>query len=303
MAGTIPDVVKPNFFIVGAIKSATTSLVYHLMRHPQVHIPLFEFNYLADDLIWLKRPFWRSEEQYLDYFKRAKGSVRIGEKSVFYLPSETAAKRIRDLNPDAKIVCILRNPVDAIESLYRHNMVNYFEVLVPFRRALDAEADRRLGKRIPPGTDILHNLFYRKMVDYAPQVERYYDVFGPRNVLVLLLDDLRRNPQGTYKRLLEFLQLEYVDLGQYPVLHVNQNDAFLPVRTMLRKQRRIARLIDRVPRPAISAAKRAIRKIVGPPRWARYDPNLRKLLEMEMRPGIIALGKLINRDLRGWTRD
>lgn len=294
--------VRPNFFIVGAIKSGSSSLASYLRRHPQVFMPgPWEFQYFADDLTWVNGEPIRLEPEYLSNFQAGAGRPRLGEKSVFYLMSKTAPARIRAFDSDAKILCILRNPVEVMWSLYRYNLANLEEELVPLDRALDAEEDRRRGRRIPAFTSILQNLYYREIVDFAPQVARYKDLFDPEHFKVLLMDDLRKDPDTTYQQVLAFLGLAPLHLKRYPRENVNTDDAILPIRRYARRHRWFRGFLDeRVPRTAKEVAKRAIRSWLGPPRWARLDPFLRDRLRQEMNPKIHALGEVVGRDLTPW---
>src|ERR1700721_383119 len=107
--------VKPNFFIVGAPKSGTSSLYHYLKEHPDVSIPKRVIYYFCYDLTFRTPPL--PENIYLDYYAGSGNKKAIGDASVFYLLSPGAAKKIHDFNPEAKIIIMLRNPLQMVYSL------------------------------------------------------------------------------------------------------------------------------------------------------------------------------------------
>ena len=149
----------------------------------------------------------RGDGAYLEHFTGGAGHTRVGEKSAFYLYSRTAPRRIHGLNPDARLICVLRDPIDMLWSLYRYNVSNLTEDLPSFDLALQAEADRKAGRRLPVRADIADNLYYRELADFSSQLERYYRFFPREQVKVVLFEDLKNNPDQVYAELLEFLGL------------------------------------------------------------------------------------------------
>ena len=107
----------PNFFIVGAPKCGTTALCEYLKYHPNVFMSTpKEPHYFAEDFERYRHV--KTEDKYLALFGDCNDRhLMIGEASVFYLRSTRAVSLIRDFNPDAKIIVMLRNPVDMVYSL------------------------------------------------------------------------------------------------------------------------------------------------------------------------------------------
>ena len=139
----------PNFFIVGAPKCGTTALYAYLAQHPDVFMSdPKEPHYFGSDLDfrYRRRP---SDQQYRSYFAGAGDRRRIGEGSVWYLYSECAADEIGQAVPDARIIVMLRDPVEMIPSLHSQFVYNGHEDLA-LADALAAEEDRAQGRRIPP---------------------------------------------------------------------------------------------------------------------------------------------------------
>jgi hypothetical protein len=110
---------KPDFFIVGAPRSGTSSMMNYLEEHPDIFMarpPGDEPHFFGTDL---SAPWSIADERsYLSLFDDAKDEIRAGEKSVSYLYSKRAAVEIKEFQPSAKIIIMLRNPVDVIYSIH-----------------------------------------------------------------------------------------------------------------------------------------------------------------------------------------
>jgi hypothetical protein len=107
---------KPDFFIVGAPKSGTTAMYFYLKQHPEIFMPeRKELHFFGSD--FFAPHFVRDLKDYLKFFEGADNKKRIGEASPWYLYSKRAAFEIKEFNPDADIIIMLRNPVDMMYSL------------------------------------------------------------------------------------------------------------------------------------------------------------------------------------------
>src|SRR5207244_13561052 len=145
----------PDFFIVGHHKSGTSALYETLSAHPQIFMPsLKEPRYMASDM--RERFIWSREhrhpqslEEYLSLFAPASAEQRAGEASATYLWSHTAARRIAELQPAARIIAILREPASFLHSLHLTYLRGHVETEKNLRKALSLEAARREGRRIP----------------------------------------------------------------------------------------------------------------------------------------------------------
>ena len=140
--------VKPNFFIVGAPKCGTTAMYTYLDAHPVFMPDRKEPHFFGSDLEHLPIDA-RSRDEYLGLFAPAGDKKRIGEASVYYMISHTAAQEIAAFNPAAHIIIMLREPVDMLHSLYHHLLYSGSETEATFEAALAAEPDRRAGRRLP----------------------------------------------------------------------------------------------------------------------------------------------------------
>jgi hypothetical protein len=204
----------PDFFIVGHFKSGTTSLYEMLRVHPQIFMPDFkEPRFLADDMRATYRykrgpDYPESFEEYVSLFTPAQPDQLIGEASAGYLWSRSAAARIAELQPDARIVAILREPAAFLRSFHFQLLMSHIESKNDLAKALALEPARREGKRIPRRSHLPQLLLYSDQLHYTDQVRRYYEHFPREHVLVLIYDDFRADNEATVRRVLQFLGVD-----------------------------------------------------------------------------------------------
>jgi Sulfotransferase domain len=216
-SGATPDTSSgrvPDFFIVGQPKSGTTALFEILRAHPQIYMPeLKEPVFLASDLLaGVQRASVRARPQtlegYLSLFAAAGPQQRAGEASSLYLWSRSAASNIAQLQPAARIIAILREPTSFLRSLHLQLLQDHNETEREFGAALALEGERREGRRIPRGCARPAALIYSDYVHYVAQLRRYYAVFPPDQILVLIYDDFRADNEGTVRTVLRFLEVD-----------------------------------------------------------------------------------------------
>jgi hypothetical protein len=123
------------------------------------------------------------------------------EISTSYLYSTTAAYEIKEYNPDAKIVIILRNPSERAFSNFKYKLKTGKEESLSFAEALVRERSR-IREGAPYG------FHYLNMGFYYSQVKRYIDVFDRNKILILLFDELKSSPQTFYQRISEFFNID-----------------------------------------------------------------------------------------------
>lgn len=193
--------IYPNFFVIGAMKAGTTSLYEHLRKHPQVFLPgLKEPHYFSDCVppshirYEVARDYYcsRNRGEYLRLYEGAMDFPAIGDASPSYLWDEKAPRRIHAECPRAKIIVILRDPVLRAHSQYLMNLLSGAESL-PFPQALREDSARQ-------NRTWWTARLYVDLGLYHAQLRRYLDLFGIDNVLVLLFDDLKRNPEELFSR-------------------------------------------------------------------------------------------------------
>jgi hypothetical protein len=194
----------PEFFIVGHPKSGTTALYEMLRSHRQIYMPdLKETLFFARELhpgLAASGPHPDTLEQYLELFAPAAAEQRAGEASPSYLRSRMAARRIAELEPDARIIAILREPASFLRSMHLELLKDHVETEKDFRKAIARE--QRIAEQKPV-------LWYSlERVEYAAQLRRYHEAFSREQVLVLIYDDFRADNDGTLHEVLRFLDVD-----------------------------------------------------------------------------------------------
>jgi hypothetical protein len=199
--------IKPNFFIVGMPRSGTTALYIYLKQHPEVYLSIIkEPHYFGTDLPCLDS-YVRDTELYSSLFENVTDEKIIGEGSVWYLESLLAAKELRAFNPEAKIVILLRNPVDMMVSLHALYLRTGNEEVEDFNEAIQLQESRKKNKSIPANVYFLQGLFYLDVALYYNKLKRFYETFEKDKIHVILFDELINHPHDTYQDLLKFLNL------------------------------------------------------------------------------------------------
>jgi hypothetical protein len=194
----------PDFFIVGHPKSGTTALYEMLRSHPDIYMPdLKETLFFARELhpgLRPQDPQPDTLEEYLQLFAPARPDQRAGEASPSYLRSREAAARIAAVQPDARIIAILREPASFLRSMHLELLKDHVETEKDLRKAIAREQERSAQKPV---------LWYsHERVEYVEQLRRYHAAFGHERVLVLIYDDFRSDNEATVHRVLRFLDVD-----------------------------------------------------------------------------------------------
>ncbi|MGH7769150.1 MAG: sulfotransferase family protein [Candidatus Binatia bacterium] len=186
-----PREIWPNFFIVGAPRSGTTSLYEYLRQVPGIYMsPVKEPRYF--DAVDHFAPFApkpiRSKAKYLRLFKNVREEALVGEASPSYLMDLEAPQRIHSVAPHARIIMILRDPVEQIYSAYLQHRRSGFQRL-PFPEAVKLD-------------------LYLKPAFYTEAVKRYCEVFGADRVKIVIFEEFIRDTPGAVREILRFLGVE-----------------------------------------------------------------------------------------------
>jgi Sulfotransferase family len=303
----------PDFFIVGHHKSGTSALYEMLSAHPQIFMSaLKEPRFMASDM---RERFRQPREhahpqtldEYLALFADAPPQQRAGEASATYLWSSTAAERIAELQPAARIIAILREPASFLFSLHMTYLRAHVESEKDFKRALALESERRAGRHIPRRSHLPQLLLYSDHVRYAEQLRRYHARFPPEQVLVLIYDDFRDNNVDTVRRVLGFLEVD--DAVDIEPLHTNVTKRTIRshaaddlVRSVSRGDgslagaaKTAAKLFTtrRLRHRAIASARRHL-VLTEPP---APDELFMEELRRRFKPEVVALSEYLGRDL------
>lgn len=294
---------RPNLFIVGAPRCGTTSMHGYLDQHPDIFMsPVKEPLHFGRELYSDGWPTIRNRNDYLRLFEKADREDHFGESTPWYLYSRTASGEIHEFSPSARILIMLRNPVDTMYSLHRKHVLDGFERIADFEQALVAQEERReTSTESSPSRDFRFSVSLRDVVGFADQVERYLREFGHARVRIVLFEDLRADPQATYRDILRFIGVRddvAVDLQ-------SRNEGRAPRSKTLNAacNAALGQLGAVAPGRRPSVARRALTKMKALNATATVPPMpaaVRRRLTEECRPDIERLSRLMDRDLSPW---
>lgn len=304
----------PNFLIIGAAKSGTTSLYHYLKQHPDVFMPSMKepsffahetnltFNESNTSSVFsetVKNNTVTTLQDYLALFDGVTTEDAIGEASPVYLYATEAPLIIKKYIPNVKLIVILRNPVQRAFSNYTHFVRSGEEKAENFKSALKYECSR-IDKN-------WHWFWYYIQAGfYAKQLKRYYDVFDASQIKVVLYEELKENPVSMVQNIFDFLG---VDSSFCPAnIHTTYNVSGTP------RSRYLYDLIVRFT-TGNSRLKKTLKKLIHEDYRKRalaiiMDKNnqkseslpfaVREELSRVYRNDILQLQDMISRDLSQW---
>lgn len=298
----------PTFLIIGAMKSGTTALYDIARSHPEIYMsPVKEPNFFAfagRDLNF-QAPLDRSPDginhtsitdrpEYEALYDDADPDQPRGEASHTSLYWPDAPDNIARLVPDARLVVILRNPIERAFSEYLHFVRDEDEPITDFEAALDAEAQR-----------IERNWAFGRYVDrgrYDEQLRRYLDRFDRAQIQVFLHEDLKRDAENLARTLYAHIG---VDPSVRPTSNRRVNKSGVPASRRLHRLltglKPVREALDPVlPDAVIDWANRLKNRNLQKP---ELDSSVRRRLAETFRPHIRRLADLIDRDLSHWLHD
>jgi hypothetical protein len=203
----------PDFLVIGAMRSGTSSLYKYLSQHPQISASL------RKEVEYFTRNYSEGERWYRQHFpleaRKAVAGARgrtllTFEATPYYLFEPRCPPRAHQLLPEARIIAVLRDPVDRAYSDFQHMCRHGFEKL-GFAEAVQAEP-RRVGPEIErmtrePGyfSRDHHHFSYFERGRYAPQLHRWLSYYRRDQVLLLESEDLYRRPAELLHQVQDFL--------------------------------------------------------------------------------------------------
>jgi hypothetical protein len=216
--GTLPD-----FLLIGAQKCGTTTLYDLLVTHPNIH-PAYQKEvhyfdrYYNKGLIWYRANMPRRSERRAAE-KRGEPFL-TGEAAPSYIYHPLAAERAHRLLPGAKLVVLLRNPVERAFSHY-HKEIGREDETLSFEEAIAQEEMRLEGKydKVVQTGNHSHNWWhysYKNRGHYAEQLQRWYKLYPRENFLILKTEDMAADTPGTVNEVCRFLGIEENKITDFP---------------------------------------------------------------------------------------
>ena len=274
----------PNFIILGAQKSGTTSLHHALDIHPEVFVSdPKEISFFNKD-----ENYNRGIEFYGSFFKKWNNEKVAGESTPSYLWDERVPPRIKKVLPKAKFIILLRNPVDRAYSAYWYAFIGGDEVL-SFEEALEAESSRASQE-----PDIRGFSSYVDRGLYAAQIKRYYKQFSPDQFLILIAEEYKKNPQLTMIEVTKFLEISCDQTFLDAVMNVKKNLSRVP------RFKSIHRLVPFFSRNLPLGAKVIRRLNLKCDKYPPMDPYTRMKLKEHFSKSNQELEELLKKKLDIW---
>lgn len=300
----------PNFMVIGAGKSGTTSLYEYFNQHPEMFMSqVKETNFFAlegkvvkqhDDSPEQTEHYpWSvtTEPEYKALFQEVSSEKAIGEVSPMYLYNEKAPKAIKARIPDVKLIAILRQPTERLYSRYMHLVREGREPSASFSDALNK------GSIWWRRNDLVTEGFYGKYI------QRYLETFPRHQLKVVLYEDFRNHQQEVLKDLYRFLGVAEIEIGNTTVEQNKSGKIKNPLLNQVIGQRS----------PFISGARKAMPGLVKSLKnnsvvsglltkmrnsnleKAPLDAGLKKeITDKIYKEDILLLQQLLNKDLKHW---
>lgn len=297
----------PNFIIIGAARCGTSSLYEYMQQHPQIYFspnkePMYfafagtnvNFQGPGDDLE-INRKAVTGLESYKKLFQGAGTASAVGEASANYLYDRAAPANIYQHVPHARLIVVLRNPVERAYSSYLYTIRDGREPLTTFEAALEAEPER-IARHWE------HIWHYASMGLYAEQLQRYLTLFPREQIKIIFQDDLKHHTADVLRDVFAFLG---VDTAFTPDFSVEYNQGGKPKSELLNRILTKPSLLKTwvrplLPRKMVDAYIRLKHQNLAKPELL---PETRRRLIAFYRDDVMKLQALLGKDLQHWLAE
>lgn len=290
----------PDFYILGAPKSGTSSLAQYLDEHAQIFVSKpKEPRYFAED--FGDRPI-KDERAYLDLFSDAASGAVLGEATTDYLVSEVAVNRILEVRPDAKFVVMLRSPIEMVFAMHAQERKNGYESIADPEEAWAAIEHRKAGHAVPILCNEPKRLYYDDRCRLGEQVERLKEKVADDKLKIIFMEDFSRETERLYQETQSFVGIDDCEPREFPVYN-RRHHIKHPAIIQLWKLGKTAK--DKLGLRTNFGVLNKIQEL-GMSNEAVRDDGDRTTFRRDLRdyfePDIRLLGDLTGRDLSGWLR-
>jgi hypothetical protein len=299
----------PNFLIIGAGKAGTTSIYHYLRQHPDIYMsPLKETNFFACETSsgsGFSQPVSSANgtsfpisslETYRQLFQGVGNQQAIGEASPLYMSLPGVAGRIKQCLPHARLMAILRDPVERAYSSYLMHVRDGREKRT-FLQAIRDEARETFDSKL-----VFGQRHYMRIGFYYQSLQPYFNLFDQNQIAVYLFEDLKNDARGLLRKMFNFLGVfdEFIpDVSiRYNVSGHPKNKMWQPLLGKSPLTRTIRHILPtRLAQPVIALQETLRgRQFVKPP----LAPEIRSTLIAGYREDVLQLQTLIQRDLSSW---
>lgn len=275
---------SPDFIGLGVKKSGTTWLYHALNEHPGIEMSEpKEINFFSDSKQWPKGAEW-----YLSHFNFSGTKKRHGEFSTTYLHNPDTAQRIKKLFPRAKLIVILRNPVERfVSSFYHSKSKGYYKNMSI--------------------TDVIEKLdtTYKQGL-YAEHIKKYYELFPKDQILILWFDDLKNTPEKLLRELYSFLEVEpnfkpSILYKKYNSREVNSSNLYKLINKIYLRLKKypIGKIVLRT-FTILGINSKTIQHILSRKKKMVLSPMNKKSLYKLYENDIYSLENIVSRDISNW---
>lgn len=271
----------PSFLVIGPSKCGTTSIYHYLKQHPEVYLPrIKEINFFAYH--GQKGRYWaKTLDEYRGYFKAARYEKALGEVTPYYFASTGTAARIYDVIPNARIITILRNPIDRAYSHY--NMY-----------VRSGKEKRSAGEALLDETSL-----YTRVGFYYRNLNEYFKLFDKKNIKVFFYEQLVNSTQKLLKDLFGFIG---VNNSFQPNLGVKHARGYLPKNKIINKllDNYITRFVIKpiIPEKLLDIGIKI--KNMNSRKPDKLPDEIRGKLKEVYKPDLIKLEEVLNSNLSKW---
>lgn len=292
---------KPNFIIIGAAKSGTTTLYQYLCRHPQVYMCRLK----EPDFFSIDRNYARGLDWYYSLFKEAKHNQICGEASTTYSrlhQHPTTVERIAKTVPNVKLIYIMRHPVDRAYSFYRHRQKGSLH-------KQEYAVSNTFEETIKKQSEFIDSSHYYY------QIRQYLQFFPREAFLFLLMEDLIERSAETLKKILAFVDVDLqVNLIEQKTIVANKASDYPEwyVKNQLLKPFKAIPGVDAVSALISQNAKDKIYQTIKKANYRKWKtsislpppmlPETRSMLLEHFKEPNLKLSQFLDRDLSHWNR-
>jgi len=224
----------PDFIIIGAQKSGTSTLFHYLNKHPEIFMPW------RKELHFFDENYSKGLDWYLHFFNKKKAICCscAGEASPYYFFHPLVASRIYDAFPEIKLILLLRNPVNRSYSQY-HHMKRKGRISLSFEHCIHLEQEIMKGRKDAFFKNSMHSdLMFRRFSflarsRYAEQLMEWYKLFGREQILIIKSEDYFRDSQAICQQIFQFLGLPAFTI---PLKSTHKSSEYPPMKPETRQQ-------------------------------------------------------------------